>query len=88
VLDGEDNNIFINNSTVINLGTGSTMAYNTTNNGDLQILNSTLISSYSGATSIAYTGATTVISSNSTVNTNFDITDLKGNITTLTDLIY
>ena len=88
VVDGEDNNIFINNSTIINLGTGSTVAYNTTDNGDLQIVNSTLISSYSGATSIAYTGATTVIATNSTVNTNYNINDFKGNINILTDLTY
>ena len=88
VVDGEDNNIFINNSTVINLGTGSTVAYNTTNNGDLQVVNSTLISSYSAATSIAYTGSTTVIATNSTVNTNYDINDFKGNINILTDLTY
>ena len=86
IVDGEDNNIFINNSTVVNLGTGSTISFNTTNNGDLQILNSTLISSYSGATSILYNGTTSVISSNSTVSSPYTITDLKGSITTLTDL--
>jgi len=86
VVDGEDNNIFINNSTIINLGTGSTISFNTTNNGDLQILNSTLISSYSGATSILYNGTTSVISSNTTVSSPYTITDLKGSIITLTDL--
>jgi len=88
VVDGEDNNIFINNSNIINLGSGSTVAYNTTDNGNLQIVNSTLISSYPGAKSIAYTGVTSVISSNTTVNTSYNIFDLKGTITTLTDLIY
>ena len=88
VIDGEYNDIFINNSSVINLGSGTTIAYNTTNSGNLQITNSTLISSYSGATSIDYSGTTTVISTNSTVNTNYNINDLRGNINTLTDLTY
>ena len=88
VIDGEYNDKFINNSSVINLGTGTTIAYNTTNSGNLQITNSTLISSYSGATSIDYSGTTTVISTNSTVNTNYNINDLRGNINTLTDLTY
>ena len=86
VVDGEDNNIFINNSNIINLGTGSTVAYNTTDNGNLQTLNSTFVSSYSGATSILYTGSTSVIASNTTVGSDYNINDLKGNITTLTDL--
>jgi hypothetical protein len=86
VIDGEDNNIFINNSNVVNLGTGSTIAYNTTNNGDLQIVNSTLISSFSGATGILYNGSTNVISSNTTVSNTNNITNLLGNIIVLTDL--
>ena len=86
VLDGEDNNIFINNSTIINLGTGSTISFNTTNNGDLQILNSTLISSFSGATGILYNGSTNVISSNTTVSNPNNINNLLGNIIVLTDL--
>jgi hypothetical protein len=86
VIDGEDNNIFINNSNVVNLGTGSTIAYNTTNNGDLQIVNSTLISSFSGATGILYNGSTNVISSNTTVSNPNNINNLLGNIIVLTDL--
>ena len=54
----------------------------------MQTLNSTIISSYSGATSIVSTGTAPVISSNSTINTPYNIVDLKGNITILTDLIY
>ena len=88
VVDGEDNDIYINNSTIINLGTGSTVVYNTTDNGNLQIVNSVLISSYSGATSINYTGNTSVISSNTTVNTDYSASTINGNIITLTDLIY
>jgi hypothetical protein len=75
----------INNSTLINLGTGSTIQ-NTTSTGNLQILNSSVISSFSGATSIDYTGSTNVVSSNTTVNTPYSITNLYGNITTLTDI--
>lgn len=79
---------FINNSTIINVGTGNTIS-NSVSTGNLQILNSTVISKYSGATSINYLGASTnVISSNTTVNTNYGITNLKGNITILTDMIY
>jgi hypothetical protein len=80
-------NAFINNSTIINSGSGDTLS-NTTNFGNTQIVNSTLISSYSGATSILNTGTAPVISSNVTVNTPYNILDIRGNITTLIDLIY
>jgi hypothetical protein len=81
-------NQFINNSTLINIGSGDTIS-NSVSTGKLQILNSNVISSFSGATSINYSGASaTVISSNSTVNTNYTITNLNGNITILTDMIY
>ena len=78
---------FINNSTIINSGSGDTLS-NITNFGKTQILNSTLISGYSGATSILNTGTVPVITSNVTVNTPYNILDIRGNITTLTDLIY
>jgi hypothetical protein len=80
-------NAFINNSTIINSGSGNTLS-NITNFGNTQIVNSTLISSYSGATSILNTGTAPVIASNVTVNTPYNILDIRGNITTLTDLIY
>jgi hypothetical protein len=75
----------INNSTIINSGTGVTLS-NTTNFGSLQLINSTIITS--GATSIYNTGSTFVVSSNSVVNTNYNISDIRGGITVLTDLIY
>ena len=80
-------NSFINNSTIINSGSGNTLS-NITNFGNTQILNSTLISSYSGATSIVNTGTTQVVVSNVTVNTPYNISDIRGNITILTDLTY
>ena len=79
-------NAFINNSIIINTGTGDTLS-NTTNFGNLQVLNSTVTSS-NVSTSIVSSGTAPVISSNSTVNTPYSITDLRGNITILTDLIY
>ena len=80
-------NSIINNSIIINTGSGNTLS-NTTNFGKLQVLNSTIISSHSGATTILSTGTTSVIASNTTVNTPYNISDLKGSITVLTDLIY
>jgi hypothetical protein len=78
---------YINNSTIINSGSANTLS-NTTNFGKLQVLNSTLISSYSGATSILNTGTTPVIAYNTIVNTSYNISDIRGGLTILTDLIY
>ena len=85
--DGKFLNSFINNSTIINTGSGNTLS-NTGTTGNLQITNTTLISSFSGATSILNTGTTPVISTNTTVNTPFNIVDLRGSINIFTDLIY
>lgn len=78
---------FINNSTIVNSGSANTLS-NTTNFGKLQVLNSTIISSYSGATSILNTGTTPVITYNTIVNAPYDISDIRGGLTILTDLIY
>ena len=85
--DGRFLNSFINNSTIINSGSGNTLS-NTGTTGNLQITNSTLISSFSGATSILNTGTTPVMSTNTTVNTPYNIVDLRGSINIFTDLIY
>ena len=58
---------------------------NTTNFGTLQLSNSVVIS---GATAINYTGTASVIGVNSTVNATYSISDLRGSLPILTDLIY
>ena len=75
----------INNSTIVNSGTSSIGMSNTTNFGTLQLSNSVVIS---GATAISYTGTASVIGVNSTVNATYSISDLKGSLPILTDLIY
>lgn len=75
----------INNSTIINSGTSSIGMSNTTNFGTLQLSNSVVIS---GATAISYTGTASVIGVNSTVNATYSISDLRGSLPILTDLIY
>ncbi len=77
----------INNSTIINSGSGLT-ASNSVSSGSLQSLNSTLVTASSTGNTINYTSTSPVISSNTTVNGNYNITDLKGEITILTDLIF
>ena len=77
----------INNSTIINSGSGLT-ASNSVSSGSLQSLNSTLVTASSTGNTINYTSTSPVISSNTTVNGNYNITDLKGDITILTDLIF
>ena len=86
IINGNYVKTLINNSTIINSGTGDTIS-NSVVTGSLQTVNSMVISN-SGATSISYTSTSPVISSNTTLNTNYNITDLKGEITILTDLIY
>jgi hypothetical protein len=75
----------INNSIIINSGTGSGLS-NTTAYGTLQLLNSTIIS---GTNSINYTNSLSpVITSNSQVNNDYNITTLYGNIDTLTNITF
>jgi hypothetical protein len=83
--DGKYLNVAILNSNIVNLGTNNTLT-NSTNNGDLQILNSSIYSNTGDG--IEYAGTNSVISSNTLVNTNYTITNLLGEITILTDLIY
>lgn len=85
-VDGQYLNTIINNSTIINTGSGDTLT-NLTNNGTLQILNSNVYSN--SGNSINYTvSGSSVISSNTTMNTPYSATTLYGDITTLTNLIY
>ena len=81
----------INNSIIINSGTGSGFS-NTTAYGKLQLLNSTIISS---TYSINYTNTfsppsltSSVITSNSQVSSDYNITTLYGNIDVLTNMIW
>ena len=75
----------INNSIIVNGGTGSGLS-NTTAYGTLQLLNSTIIS---GTNSINYTNSLSpVITSNSQVNNDYNITTLYGNIDTLTNITF
>lgn len=84
--DGQYLNTMINNSTIINTGSGDTLT-NLTNNGTLQILNSSVYSNSGSSISYGVSGST-VVSSNTTVNTPYSVTTLNGDITTLTNLIY
>ncbi len=85
ITDGSYVKALINNSTIVNSGTSSVGMSNTTDFGILQLSNSVVIS---GATSISYTGTASVIGVNSTVNATYSISDLKGSLPILTDLIY
>lgn len=76
----------INNSTIINSGTGTTLS-NATNFGSLQLINSTIMTS--GSTSILYTSAgTPVVSSNSVANVNYNIANITGTINVINELTY
>lgn len=76
----------INNSTIINTGTGTTLS-NTTNFGTLQMINSTIITS--GSTSVSYLSAgTPVISSNSVTNANYSIASAYGTFSVINELTY
>ena len=76
--------MYISNSTIINAGTGGTLS-NATSFGSLQLMNSTILAN--SGTSINYS-ASTVISSNSQVNTAYNITTFIGNIDTITEISY
>ena len=82
--DGQYLNVLINNSSIINTGSGDTMS-NSTDFGTLQILNSTIYSN--SGLSINYPTLSNVISSNTVVNTDYSATTLSGEITKLTNLI-
>ena len=84
--DGQYLNTLIDNSTIINTGSGSTIT-NVVNSGTLQILNSSVYSNSGASINYTLSGAS-VISSNTTVNTPYSATTLYGDITTLTNLIY
>ena len=78
-------NAFINNSTIINSGTGSVLS-NATSFGSLRMLHSTIITG--GSLSIDYRGTASVISGNVIVNATYSIVDIIGGITTLNELGY
>ena len=82
--DGQYLNVLINNSNIINTGSGDTMS-NITDFGILQTLNSTIYSN--SGLSINYPTLSDVISSNTVVNTDYSATTLSGEITKLTNLI-
>lgn len=75
----------INNSTIINTGSQSVF-YNISGQDNLQILNSTIITN--GTMSINYGQTSSVISSNSVTNKNFNIENIYGNINVIDSLIY
>jgi len=75
----------INNSTIVNSGSQSVF-YNVGGHENLQLLGSTVITN--GTMSINYTGTSSVISSNSVVNKNFNIDNIYGNINIIDSLIY
>lgn len=76
----------INNSTIINSGTGTTLA-NTTNFGSLQLINSTIMTS--GNTSVSYASAgTPVVSSNSVANVNYSIASVYGTFNVINELTF
>lgn len=83
--DGQYLNVLINNSTIINTGSGDTLT-NTTDFGVLQTLNSSIYSN--SGLSVNYQTLSDVISSNTVVNTNYSATTLTGTITKLNNLIY
>jgi hypothetical protein len=84
----------INNSTIVNREPDSIGLSNTTDFGTLQLSNSVVIvndTGVFGATAISYTGTSPiepVIAVNSTVNATYSITDLRGSLPILIDLIY
>ena len=76
----------LNNSTIINTGTGTTLS-NTTNFGSLQLINSTIMTS--GLTSVGYSSTgTPVVSSNSVANTNYNIASVYGTFNVINELTY
>lgn len=94
ISDGSYVRALINNSTIINTEPGSIGLSNTTDFGTLQLSNSVVIANDTGifgATAISYTGTSPiepVIAVNSTVNATYSITDLRGSLPILIDLIY
>lgn len=82
--DGQYLNVLINNSSIINSGSGDTIS-NNTNFGKLQLLNSSIYSN--GGLSINYPTSSEVVTSNLIVNTDYSATTHNGDITILTDLI-
>ena len=83
--DGQYLNVLINNSNIVNTGSGDTLT-NITNFGRLQVVNSSIYSN--SGLSINYPTTSEVITSNLTVNTDYSATTHSGEITKLTDLIY
>jgi hypothetical protein len=83
--DGQYLNVLINNSNIVNIGSGDTLT-NITNFGRLQVVNSSIYSN--SGLSINYPTTSEVITSNLTVNTDYSATTHSGEITKLTDLIY
>lgn len=76
--------ILIERSKVVNAGSTNTLS-NTSNFGTLQLENSTIIST---GIPVNYTGTSVVVSVGSSTNLSNTITDLRGVLTALSDLIY
>jgi len=82
--DGSNLKAIVSNSVAINSGTAS--VFRNSGSGSLQLLGSTVITA--GASSIEYSGASSVIAHSTAASATFSISSLYGTMSVIPDLIY